>query len=103
MKNTFLSKPVIIAVSISLVALVVFAFVFNEARKEVYFLCGNFKEGVTQESVIRQLNTASFSAFSESSLESGTQIVHSSALNFHLFRCNIELTRDGLVRSAIYG
>lgn len=103
MKNTILFKPVIIAVLISLVALAMFAFVFNEARKEVYYLCGNFKEGVQLESVIRQLSTANFSGFSQYDLDSGTRIVQSSALNFHLFRCSIELNRDGLVRSAIYG
>jgi hypothetical protein len=103
MKNTRLLKPVTIAATIGLMAVAVFAFVFNEARKEVYFLCGNFKEGVSHKSVIRQLETANLSGYSQYHLDSGARIVHSSSLNFHLFRCSIEFNRDGFVMSAAYG
>lgn len=38
-------------------------FFVNQARKEIYFLCGNFTKDKPLEAVIKQLNTIKFSRF----------------------------------------
>lgn len=35
-------------------------FSWNEARKEVFYLCENFEPGMTRSNVVRQLNTANY-------------------------------------------
>ncbi|EKE84418.1 hypothetical protein [Idiomarina xiamenensis] len=75
----------------------------NEARKEVYYLCGNFKEGVSYSSVIRQVDTANLSSYKIKLMEGRTQIELSSALNFHFFTCTINFNAEKSVVSATYG
>ena len=100
--KTFLAPKFVAAASIIL-ALFVFGFFSNEARKEVYFLCGNFKQGVTYSSVIRQLETTNLSSYKIEATEMGKRIVHSSALHFHLLRCSINFNSQEVVISASYG
>ena len=100
--KTFLA-PKFIAVAISILAVIVFGFFSNEARKEVYFLCGNFKQGVTYSSVIKQLETSNLSSYKIETTEMGKRIVHSSSLHFHLLRCNINFNPQEVVISASYG
>lgn len=82
--------------------LIVLAHFANEARKEVYFLCGNFERGTSYESVVRQLNTADLSAYTFVYLDGGKRIEHSSLLHLHLLRCSIALNENNEVVSARY-
>ena len=52
------NKYRIIIINVIVIAFLAIAvFYWNEARKEVIFLCGNFTKGVSQSSVIKQLQT----------------------------------------------
>ncbi|QSX32304.1 hypothetical protein JYB87_11010 [Shewanella avicenniae] len=92
----------ITALALLLIALMVYGFLANEARKEVRFLCGNFSTGVSHTSVIRQLNTANFADYRETASEQGSRIMFSSPINFRYFRCYIELDQYGDVTHADY-
>lgn len=77
--------------------LVIFVIFFNEARKEVIFLCGNFTKGVSKTSVITQLNTAELSTYIIQETPSGERIVLDNMLTFGLYRCVIEIDDVGRV------
>lgn len=88
-------------VSIFLVLVVaIAAFFWNEARKEVVYLCGNFKEGVSQASVLNQLDTAILSKYAVLESASGRSIEFNSLLNFRLYKCLVRINSDGFVVSA---
>ncbi|GAA5188925.1 hypothetical protein GCM10025772_10100 [Ferrimonas gelatinilytica] len=99
-KITFNLKVFAVATIIS--SLVTFGFYSNEARKEVYYLCGNLSKDTSYSSVIRQLNTINLSEYRVEELWQGKRIIHSSKLNFHLFRCNIEFNTEEKVTSVSY-
>ncbi|WP_397472044.1 hypothetical protein [Rheinheimera sp.] len=92
-----------IALSISTLGFLVFGFYANEARKEVYYLCGNFTKGTAYSSVIRQLNTISLSEYKVENLQQGKRVILSSALHFHLLSCNIEFNPQEKVVAVSYG
>lgn len=96
-------KPQYIATVVSIVSLVAFGFYANEARKEVYFLCGNYGVGDSLEHVIKQLNTVNLSEYKIDSVEQGKRITHSSKLHFHLVSCSIQFTPEEKVVSVSYG
>jgi hypothetical protein len=96
-------KLKLIAAAISILGLLVFAFFANEARKEVYYLCGNFSKGTAYASVIRQLNTVNLSKYKVQNLQQGKRVIHSSALHFHLLNCDIEFNPQEKVVSVSYG
>jgi len=75
-------------------------FVWIEARKEVVFLCGNFEAGVSQASVLEQLDTASFSQYEIFESPAGRTIEFNSVLNFAVYNCLIKINAEGLVDSA---
>jgi hypothetical protein len=83
-----------------LVIAAVTAFYWNEARKEVVFLCGNFTRGVTQTSVLRQLDTGNFLRYRLQKDSAGSRIVVDSGLTFGVYRCVIEFDRNDEVISA---
>ena len=90
-----------LAVSILLFLIVgSIAFYWNEARKEVTYLCGNFKEGITQSSVLEQLDTANFSSYKIADTPTGKLIEFNSILNAGFFRCIIEINTEGNVKGA---
>ena len=97
---TFNTKLIVTLVIV--VVCLLFAFYSNEARKEVYFLCGNFHQGTSIESVERQLATSTLSSYQTEFSEQGKRVVHSSWLNFHLFSCNIEFNQEDKVKLASY-
>lgn len=99
--KTFL-KPKYIATVISIFGLVVFGFYSNEARKEVYFFCGNYGAGDSLESVVKQLNTVNLSEYKVENVEQGKRITHSSKLNFHRVSCSIQFTHEDKVVSVSY-
>ena len=76
------------------------AMVWNEARKEVVFLCGNFTAGVTLESVEKQLATGHFLRYRREPAVMGSRIVVDSAYTLGAQRCVIELDSGGVVRRA---
>ena len=84
------------------ISVAVYVFYANEASKEVYFLCGNFKQGTALDSVIKQLATTNLSQYQILPTAEGKQIIHSSLINFHFFRCTININDDGRVESAYY-
>lgn len=96
-------KLKLIAAAISILGLLVFGFFANEARKEVYYLCGNVSKGMAYASVIRQLNTVNLSEYKVQNLQQGKRVIHSSALHFHLLSCNIEFNPQEKVVSVSYG
>jgi len=96
-----LKNRIYIVISALLVLVVVtIAAYSNEARKEIYFLCGNFSNGVSEASVLKQLNTVSLSQFKVVETTSGKRIELESAINFGLYQCIIELDSDGNVTRA---
>lgn len=80
-----------------------FGFYSNEARKEVYFLCGNYGAGDSLEDVVKQLNTINLSEYTVENLEQGKRITHSSKLNFHLISCSIQFAPEEKVVAVSYG
>lgn len=75
-------------------------FVWNEARKEVVFLCENFTPGVAGESVRRQLDTGQFLRYRQRVTDVGSRIVADSAYTLGLHACVIELDRNDRVTTA---
>ncbi|WP_156420370.1 hypothetical protein [Rheinheimera sp. EpRS3] len=103
MNSRIMQKLKFIAAAITISGLLVFGFFANEARKEVYYLCGNFSKGTVYSSVIRQLNTVNLSEYRVENLPQGKRIIHSSVLHFHLLSCDIEFNQQEKVISVLYG
>jgi len=76
------------------------AFTWNESRKEVVYLCGNFSKGASEESVRKQLDTGQFLTYQSSVTPSGSRIEAHSGFNLSFYRCNIDFDADGKVISA---
>ena len=100
--KTFL-EPKFIAAVIFILSLVAFCFYSNEARKEIYFLCGNYGVGDSLEHVVKQLNTVNLSEFRVENVAQGKRITHSSKLNFHLVSCNIQFNHAEKVVAVSHG
>ena len=78
-------------------------FFWNEARKEVKYLCGNFQPGVTKESVVRQLNTGTILRYQSVSNESGVmRLSVSSPMAPFTKDCIVYISPDRTVASASY-
>ena len=93
-------KPLV--VGLLLLLLGVYALFALSARNEIYYLCGNFKSGVSYSSVVRQLDTANLSDYKIKKSEQGKQVTHSSAIHLNLVRCEITFAEDEKVSNAIY-
>ena len=91
----------IIITTVTLLAVISYGLFFSEARNEIYFLCGNFTEGVPYSSVTRQLDTITLSDYSIQDTDNGSRIIHSSQINFRLLKCQIDFV-DDRVSSAVY-
>ena len=74
--------------------------VWNEARKEVVFLCGNFQPGVTESSVVTQLDTGDFLRYRVEAHAGGRRIIADSVYNFSVYRCVVVIGENGLVLAA---
>lgn len=74
----------------------------NEAYKEVYYLCGNFKPGVTYESLVKQLDTAELSSYTIAQTTSGERVVLSSQLNLNYFHCTIDVDTNHVIEVAVF-
>lgn len=94
MRNAFIYTCIVIA------AVAVTAFYWNEAKKEVMYLCGNFIKGVAESSVRRQLDTGNLLRYRSENSASGSRIEVDSLYNFKMYKCIIELDVNGKVMSA---
>ena len=89
-------------VSLILFLLAIYVFFALSARNEIYYLCGNFKSGISYSSVVRQLDTTNLSTYKIEKSEQGKRVTHSSALHLNLVRCEITFDEDEKVSRAIY-
>lgn len=92
------------AIITSLVAIIIAsitAFYWNEARKEVFFLCGNFSVGVTQSSVLEQLQTGHFLKYQVEREAGASRIIVDSVLAPGTPRCLIDFDREDKVIQAV--
>ena len=78
-------------------AIIIFGVVWNEARKEIFYLCENFSPGVSRDSVIRQLDTGEFLRYEVQILPGGERIVIDSAYHFGVYRCAVDLDTAQIV------
>lgn len=76
------------------------AFAWNESRKEIVYLCGNFTSGVSEESVRRQLDTGVFLTWQSTATPSGSRIEAHSKYNLSVYRCIINFDTDSKVLEA---
>ena len=93
-------KPLVVCVLLLLLG--IYAFFALSARNEIYYLCGNFKPGVSYSSVVRQLDTANLSDYKIEKSEQGNRVIYSSMLHLNLVRCEITFAEDEKVSHAIY-
>lgn len=70
------------------------------ARDEIYYLCGNFKQGVSYASVVRQLETSSLSGYLKK--DTGDRVVHSSMFHLHAVKCTIRFDANQDVTRSVY-
>lgn len=104
MNSQAFHRPIkFIVLAVCVFGLLLLCFFINEARKEIYFLCGNFDAGDSFSRVVRQLDTVNLSEYSIEVAEQGKRIIHSSKLNLHMVSCNIELNHQDEVVSVSYG
>ena len=85
---------------VTVIAALVAGFYWNEARKEIVFLCGNFDKGISEQSVTRQLDTGNFIRYHTQKTPSGKRIVVDSAYNLSMYKCIIDVDKDGKVEEA---
>lgn len=74
----------------------------NEARKEVYYLCGNFSMGSHKTDVIRQLKTGTFLHYTEHNTATGSQLYVNSNVSLQLATCTIIFDQQRQVLSAVF-
>lgn len=87
--------------SLILMATAVTATIYwNEARKEVVFLCGNFAKGVSFKSVQRQLDTGNLLRYRTEKSPSGSRITVNSLYSLNYYTCSIEFDLKGEVLDA---
>jgi hypothetical protein len=98
MKRTILVKLVLTS-TLVIVGAVAAAY-WNEARKEVVYLCGNFSKGVSQDSVLRQLDTGNLLQYQLETISTGSRIIADSRLNLRRYKCIVEFDPEGKVLSA---
>ena len=88
-------------VSLLLVAVFVVAAVYwNEARKEIVFLCGNFHSGVSEGTIIRQLETGNLLRYQREDTPSGQRVVVDSPYNLFVSKCVVDFDEKGNVVAA---
>jgi hypothetical protein len=95
-KRTTLILSLLALCAVVLVA----ALVWNESRKEIVFLCGNFSKGVSEDSVRRQLDTGQFLTYESTRTPSGSHMEVHSKYNLSVYRCSIDFDADGEVLDA---
>lgn len=90
----------VLLILILAVSLIVTAILWNEARKEIFYLCGNFSQGVLRHDVIRQLDTGSFLRYREIQSSEGSSIYVDSQINLGVYSCEIKFDENQKVIAA---
>lgn len=103
MNGKFLLNTKFITGIVTVIAFVALGFFAMEAKKEIYFLCGNFEKGMSFSSVIAQLDTATMSSYKITDAQTGKAIKQSSWLVLQLASCNVNFNQEGVVVSASFG
>ncbi len=85
-----------------ILGMVLYGFAWNEARKELKFLCANFGVGVAQTSVIRQLDTGNWLDYQVTPYQQGVLIVAASDIHLSAYSCVVTLDNKGKVISALF-
>lgn len=75
-------------------------FLWNESRKEIVYLCGNFVEGTPKNSVLRQLSTGIWLTFRVVEIPGGSHLTAKSTYNLNMYTCSIDFNADELVVAA---
>ena len=96
------TKTALVLVVLLLLLVGIYTFFALSARNEIYYLCGNFKSGVSYSSVARQLDTANLSGYKIEKSEQGKRVTYSSMLHLNLVRCEITFAEDEKVSHSIY-
>ena len=89
-----------LATTATLALLTAAIFLWQTARDEIYYLCGNFKPGVSVASVRQQLNTGEFLRYTEAYSDNGSIIEVNSRVTFDIYRCTIAFDTNGTVTNA---
>ena len=97
-----MTKTVLLLTGLLLLLVGTYTFFALSARNEIYYLCGNFKSGVSYSSVVRQLETANLSGYKVEKSEQHKRVTHSSELHLNKVRCEITFTEHEKVSYAIY-
>ncbi|MBT0587632.1 hypothetical protein [Alteromonas oceanisediminis] len=82
--------------------LIAYAVFWNEGRKEVFYLCGNFAEGTSYASVDRQLKTANRLTIEKSVLGTQISLRFYSKIRPSLHQCRLRFDRNDKVLSRTY-
>ena len=80
----------------------VYAVFWHIAKDEIYYLCSNFKVGVNQASVIKQLETANLSNHLKYKEDFGLKIIFSSKLHLSFYQCVIDIDKNKAVIRATF-
>lgn len=92
-KKQFMIALIAAFVMVDLIAV----FYWFEAKKEVVVLCGNFGKGVTQSSVLEQLDTGHFLKYRLEKFATGSRIEVDGKLSFGAYQCVIEFDPEDKV------
>ena len=65
------------------------------ARNEIFYLCRNFKEGVSYASVVRQMETSNLSVLATETSDFTPYISQASPLHLYLLECRVEFDTPG--------
>lgn len=96
-------KPLLwLVTALVLIAILALGFLFNESRKEVYYLCGNFTADTSLASIQRQLDTANLSSTLNEVAGHNRSLVFTSEWSGRIFQCRIELNPDNSVERVAY-
>lgn len=90
----------LVAALLLVIAITIFSLFAIGARDEAIYVCANFKPGVTEQSVLRQLDTLELSTVSSTEANEGTIIRYSSWLTARTYECVIHIGEDSLVTEA---
>ena len=87
---------------VGILALLIWVGLVVEVRKEVFFLCSNFHQGMPIANVTQQLNTATLSSYSIEETQAGKLITHSSWIALQSVRCDITINPQGNVTTVTF-
>lgn len=81
-------------------AFLVATFYWNKAQKETAFLCGKFKQGVSEQSVRRQPETGNLLQYRTENLPADKRIIAHSRYNLGMHKCVVNLDSKGMVKES---